>query len=187
VKNWQTATGAQHVHLILDNKPYKAIYDTKKGYKLAELLEGAALDEGQHVLVAFPSRPTHESVKTQGALATVEFYVGKKAAPKVDLTKPMLIYSRPKGAYKGDMTGRVLVDFYLVNETLGEGKDHVHITVTGPGVDGEKAIDATKFGPPFYLRNLQNGSYTLKLELQDKDNHLTRTRPRTPWAACTDP
>src|SRR5690606_34695211 len=25
VKNWPTATGSSHVHLILDNKPYKAI------------------------------------------------------------------------------------------------------------------------------------------------------------------
>src|SRR5690606_7314561 len=29
VKNWKTAEGSSHVHLILDNKPYKAIYDTK--------------------------------------------------------------------------------------------------------------------------------------------------------------
>ncbi len=29
VKNWQTAMGSQHVHLILDNHPYKPIYDPK--------------------------------------------------------------------------------------------------------------------------------------------------------------
>src|SRR6185369_2709507 len=37
VKNWQTATGSSHVHLILDNKPYKAIYDPKQPVKLSEL------------------------------------------------------------------------------------------------------------------------------------------------------
>ena len=44
-------------------------------------------------------------------------------------------------------------------------KDHVHIAVTGPGIDGDKTADATKFGPPFYLDNLQDGAYAVKLEL----------------------
>ena len=55
----------------------------------------------------------------------------------------MLVYSRPKGEYKGDMANHVLVDFQLVNDKLAADKDHVHIAVTGPGIDGEKAADAT--------------------------------------------
>lgn len=172
VKNWKTATGGQHVHLILDNKPYKAVYDTTQPVKLNELAEGAEITEGQHVLVAFPSRPTHESVKTKDALAIVQFWVGKKGDAKTDLKKPMLIYSRPKGAYKGEMASHVLVDFQLANETLAEGKDHVAISVTGPGIDKELTAKVEKFGTPYYLDNLQNGSYTVKLELQDKDNKL---------------
>ena len=95
VKNWATATGSSHVHLILDNKPYKAIYDPKLPIKLSELTGGAAIDEGQHVLVAFPSRANHESVKTKDAMSIVEFFVGKKAEGKTNLKKAMLIYSRP--------------------------------------------------------------------------------------------
>jgi hypothetical protein len=45
----------------------------------------------------------------------------------------------------------------------------VHIAVTGPGIDGEKAADATTFGPPFYLDNLQDGSYSVKLDLLGAD------------------
>jgi hypothetical protein len=169
VKNWQTAPGSSHVHLILDNKPYKAIYDTKAPVKLSELVAGEALAEGQHVLVAFPSRANHESVKTKGALVVTEFYVGKKGTPAVDVKKPLLVYSRPKGEYKGDMANHVLIDFYLANDTLAEDKDRVGISVTGPGIDKDLTAKATKFGPPFYLDNLQNGSYTVKLDLLDKD------------------
>ena len=43
VKNWQTAKGSSHVHLILDNNPYKAIHDTKEPVKLSELAAGEAL------------------------------------------------------------------------------------------------------------------------------------------------
>jgi hypothetical protein len=172
VKNWKTEKGDAHVHLILDGKPYKPIYDTKAATKLSELTGGDPLADGQHVLVAFPSRANHESVKTPGALTITEFWVGKKGDKAQDVTKPMVIYSRPKGEYKGDMANHVIVDFQLANDKLAEGKDHVHVAVTGPGIDGDKSADATAFGAPFYLDNLQDGSYSIKLELLGSDGKV---------------
>jgi hypothetical protein len=169
IKNWKTAQGDQHVHLILDNHPYKPIFDPKAPVKLSDLTGGEALAEGQHILVAFPSRANHESVKTKGAVAVNEFWVGKKGARVQDLTKALLIYSRPKGEYKGDMANRVLVDFQLYGGTLSPDKNKVHIGVTGPGIDGEKSADVTKFGTPYYLENLQDGSYSVKLDLIGPD------------------
>jgi hypothetical protein len=173
VKNWKTAQGDAHVHLILDDKPYKPIYDPKPPVKLSDLPGGDALSEGPHVLVAFPSRANHESVKTPGALTIVPFWVGKKGGEKIqDVSKPTLIYSRPKGDYKGDMANHVLIDFQLANTTLAPDKNKVHIAVTGPGIEGDKSADATKFGPPFYLDNLQDGSYSIKLELLGPDGKV---------------
>jgi hypothetical protein len=170
VKNWKTAKGDAHVHLILDGKPYKPIYEPKtEVVKLSDLTNGEALAEGQHILVSFPSRANHESVKTAGALAITEFWVGKKGDKAQDVGKAMLIYSRPKGKYEGDMANHVLVDFQLANEKLSATGDHAHITVTGPGIDTPLSADATQFGPPFYLDNLHDGSYSVKLELLDKD------------------
>ena len=184
VKNWQTAKGSSHVHLILDNKPYMAIYDTKAPVRLNDLAGGEALAEGMHVLVAFPSRANHESVKTKDALTVVPFWVGKKdaAAAKNDPTKkPMLIYSRPKGEYNGEMANHVLVDFQVANVTLAPGKEHVHVTVSGPGIDKPIEGNVEKFGTPLYVDNLQNGSYTLKVELQDGTNKLFEG----PWNSTT--
>jgi hypothetical protein len=182
VKNWQTAVGSNHIHLILDNKPYKAIYDTKQPVKLSELAEGEALAEGRHVLVAFPSRANHEAVKTKGALFVVPFWVGKKGDAKDDPTKkPMLIYSRPKGTYNGPMANHVLIDFMVANVTLAEGKEHVHISVTGPGVEKPLEGHVEKFGTTYYLDNLRNGEYSLKLELMDGDNKLIEG----PWNSTT--
>jgi hypothetical protein len=48
----------------------------------------------------------------------------------------------------------------------------VHISVTGPGIEGTAAADATAFGPPFYLTNLQQGTYTVKLELLGADGKV---------------
>jgi hypothetical protein len=172
VKNWQTAPGDRHVHLILDDKPYKPIYDTKAPVKLSELPGGDTLAEGQHILVAFPSRPNHESVKTAGALFITEFWIGKKGSKDQDPSKAMLIYSRPKGEYKGDMANHLIVDFQLANDKLAAGGDHVHISVTGPGIEGEQAADVTQFGPPYYLDNLQDGSYSVKLDLLGADGKV---------------
>jgi hypothetical protein len=171
VKNWQTATGSSHVHLILDDRPYKPIFDPKAPVKLSDLPGGDALTPGQHVLVAFPSRGNHESVKTAGALSILQFFVDKKGSTPLDLKKPLLIYSRPKGDYKGDMANHVLVDFYLANEKLAPGGDHVHVTVTGPGITDSLTADATQWGPPFFLDNLQDGSYTVKLDLLGGDGN----------------
>ncbi len=185
VKGWATATGSSHVHLILDNKPYKPLYDTKAPVKLSELIGTAsaadALGEGQHVLVAFPSRANHESVKTAGALAVVPFYIGKKATDTVDVKKPMMIYSRPKGEYTADAANHVLVDFYLANVTLAEGKEHVHVVVTGPGIDKPLTSDVAKWGAPLYLDNLQNGAYTVKADLLGPDGQPVAG----PWNSTT--
>jgi hypothetical protein len=169
VSHWNTAPDDKHVHVILDNRPYVAIYDTGKPIKLSRLLQGEKLSEGHHVLVAFPSRATHESVKTDGAFAIAEFFVGKKGPPSVDTAKPMLIYSRPKGPYEGDKASRILIDFYLSRVALAPGKERVRITVKGPGIDSEKVVTAERFGPPFYLVNPQDGTYTVRAELVGSD------------------
>jgi hypothetical protein len=149
--------------------------------KLSDLAAGDAIAEGQHVLVAFPSRANHESVKTKDALTVTEFWVGKKGTPTVDLKKPMLVYSRPKGDYKGDQASHVLIDFQLVNDVLADGKDHVNITVSGPGIDKDLTGQASKFGTPYYLDNLQNGTYTVKLDLVGGDNQPIAG----PWNSTT--
>ena len=52
-----------HVHLILDNQPYQAIYDIEQPIILSDLTPGT------HTLRAFPVRPWHESFKNDGAYA----------------------------------------------------------------------------------------------------------------------
>jgi hypothetical protein len=172
-KNWVPVGKGQHIHVIIDNRPYYPIFDETKPITLNDVLKGDTLAEGQHVMVVFPSRPNHESVKTKGALDVTEFWVGKGKDHPVDLKKPILVASRPKGDYAGDMANHVLVDFQLLNETdktFADGKDHVHVTVTGPGIGDPLVADVKQIGMPLYLDNLQTGAYTVKLDLLDGTN-----------------
>lgn len=64
------ATGmGNHIHVILDNQPYEAYYN------LAEEFELRNVADGKHTIRVFPSRPWHESYKTDGAFQGVTFTV----------------------------------------------------------------------------------------------------------------
>jgi hypothetical protein len=64
------ATGkGNHIHVILDNQPYEAFYDTSQAFELRNVTEG------KHTLRVFPSRPWHESYKNDGAFQMVAFSV----------------------------------------------------------------------------------------------------------------
>ncbi len=172
LKGWEVPAGGNHVHLILDGRPYKRLDDAKGPIKLKDLDPSYTLAEGQHVLVAFPSRPTHESVKPIGKavpLAVVTFWVGKKGEAKWKPTDPTLIFSRPKGANDGTPPAEgILIDYYLANVELGDGKFSIETTVTGPGLESGKKV-AIKSWKPWRLKNPRDGKYTIRMALLDKD------------------
>ncbi len=170
---WETQKGGSHVHLILDNHPYKALFDLKDPVKLGDLLApGEELTEGEHVLIAFPSRMNHESVKAEGALCVQRFWVGKrgKSAWKSH-ESPLLVFSRPKGAYNGDKADEVLVDWYLANVELGD-KFQIRATLKGPGLDEVGRVISIKEWRPYMLANLRNGDYTISMELLEKSGQV---------------
>lgn len=184
VKDWETQVGGPHVHLILDNHPYKPIYNPKTSVKLSDLVgPNDSIGEGEHLLVAFPSRMNHESVKGAGAIAMQHFWVGKKDKSAMKPTDPMLVYSRPKGTYNASKADKVLLDWYLVNAELGDGKFSIKANVKGPGIEDAGRSLVIKEWKPYVMENLRNGDYTISLELDDKDgkavpgawNSTTRT------------
>lgn len=155
----------QHVHLILDNRPYQAVYDTTGAVGLVD----APLEPGVHVLRAFPSRQWHESVKSQGAFAISHFFVGDTTVEGVNTQvpyvpgEPLLTYSRPKGTYEGPAADSIMVDFYLRNAKLGPETHKVRLTV-------DDTISWTiERWAPHYLVGLSEGQHLIRLELLDQD------------------
>lgn len=148
----------QHVHLILNNNPYHAIYDPEN-FKLA-------LDDGHYVAISFLSRSYHESVKNPEAYKISQFTVGEGESEEVDLSAPMLFYSRPKGTYTGPDTERVLFDFYLANTEIGPGGNQVRATINN---DTTMTIDEWR---PYILEGLPMGENTIRIELVDSTGTL---------------
>ena len=146
----------QHIHLIIDNQPYAAKYESIFDHDVAD---------GEHYLLAFLSRSYHESIKTDDAYVAQKVNVSNKGITNADIiSEPVLFYSRPKGTYVGDKaTKKVMLDFYLVNSSL---VPNYKVKVE---INGEEHI-VNKW-QPYYIEGLPMGENTVKLTLLDGDSN----------------
>ncbi len=151
----------QHIHFILDNQPYKALYEPTNSVTLANGTE--------HYLMAFLSRSYHESIKTKGAAIVYHFKIDEKGNLKKleDPTTPMIFYSRPKGDYIGKDTANVLFDFYVWNCELSKDGYKVISIVTRPQSDPK--VDTLNKWESHFIQNLGTGDSKIALSLIDKD------------------
>ena len=108
-KSCANSKDGQHIHFILDNQPYKALYEPKNDVVLA--------NNSEHYLLCFLSRSYHESLKNKEAAVMIHFKIDENGNYKVlkNPKTPLLFYSRPKGDYIGKDTAKVLLDFYVYN------------------------------------------------------------------------
>lgn len=152
------APDGQHIHLVLNDEPYRAVYEVEE----PQILED--LPEGTHVLRAFPGLDWHEAVKSPGAFATRVIHVGDETAdPPEELGGPLLTYSRPVGAYEGPAADSILVDFHLSGVRLSPEGYRVRLTV-----DGMDSVLITDWSP-YLLVGLPDGEHTIRLELLDPE------------------
>ncbi len=160
----------QHIHLIMDNDPYSAHYEPKFDKEF---------EAGHHVAIAFLSRSFHESVKNPDAFKVFQFFIGQKAkdVQPMDLSRPMLFYSRPKGEYAGADAQKVLFDFYPVNAELKA--DGYSVVAT---INDSLEFEFDKW-QPYVIEGLPMGENTINIKLVDaqgnavdtKMNNVTRT------------
>lgn len=148
----------QHIHLILNNQPYLAKYTPEFD---------ETLSPGHYVALSFLSRSYHESIKHYEAFDLRQFTIGEVKGEEVDLTQPMLFYSRPKGEYKGRETKKILLDFYVVNAILGVNDYSVRVTIDGN-------VFLLKSWKGYLIEGLSMGEHTVTIELLDKTGNLVK-------------
>lgn len=148
----------QHIHFILNNEPYTALYEPKHVIKVKKGTE--------NVLLTFLSRSYHLSLKNEKAYQLLTFKINEKGEyQKLENSKePMLFYSRPKGTYLGADVQNVLLDFYVLNanEQLKSGEYFVHLNVDGH----EERLNVWA---PYFIKNLPLKEITMTIALVDKD------------------
>ncbi|RYD53371.1 MAG: hypothetical protein EOP52_04345 [Sphingobacteriales bacterium] len=158
-KGCNNSAQGQHIHFILDNAPYVALYEPKH--------EATVAKSSEHYAMCFLSRSYHESVKAPKAGVLVHFKVDDKGVMQLlgNPSVPMLFYSRPKGDYKGADTAKVLLDFYVWNGTLGNDlKVMADVENTTTGTKGSQTFTSWK---PMFVEGLGTGVAKVKLRLVD--------------------
>lgn len=155
-----------HLHVIVDNEPYIAVYD------LNQPLVFPDLSPGTHTLRVFASRPWHESFKNEGAYAQSTFHIFTKTDDNnPDPTKPLLTYSRPKASYGAEP---ILLDFYLTNAPLHlVAKDNPNDEIADWRIrctinDESFVLDRWE---AVYLKGFKPGKNWVKLEFLDEQGN----------------
>ncbi len=190
LKNWKVGPApGKHVHLFVDDHPYIAIRDVAKPINLNKLVKeklGVELAEGSHILRAFPSRATHESVKEGTPFAqVVVHYKNKTEGFTYEPKSPVLTYSRPKGCVVAGQP--TLLDFYVAN-IGGDFKETGH--TVNVLVDNEKVATITDW-TPHQLSGLAAGDHTVELMLVNSGEPvktlLEAKQTISVKAACEEP
>jgi hypothetical protein len=155
-----------HLHVLLDNRTYQAVYDLTQPLIFKDLLPGT------HTLRAFASRPWHESFKNEGAYAQTTFHVlAKTGENQPDPAQPLLTYSRPQGSYGAEP---IMLDFYLTNAPLhlvaqANSEDDIADWRVRATVNGESfVLDQWQ---PIYLKGFKPGKNLVSLEFLDEQGN----------------
>jgi hypothetical protein len=163
-KNCNNSDKGQHIHFILDNGPYKALYEPTNDITLPN-------DGKEHYMVAFLSRSYHESIKSKGAALIYHFKIDEKGNLKKldDPKKPMITYSRPKGDYAGKDTANILLDFYVWNCSLAKDSFNVKAEIANSDRTTQTLTTTITKWEPNFIHNLGTGKCKVTLTLTDKD------------------
>lgn len=141
----------QHLHIIVDQKPYSAQYDSSFDFDISN---------GQHHLLAFLGKSYHESIKQPAAhIARLVDVEDGNITNEWNIPTPTLFYSRPKGTYIGKDTKKVLIDFYPVNIKIG---DDAKIKLQ---INGEQYY--LYEWQPYFVEGLPYGENTIGIQLVD--------------------
>lgn len=194
MKDPSTGMG-NHIHVILDNQPYEAFYNLDGEFELRNV------SDGEHTLRVFPSRPWHESYKTDGAFQMVKFTVAGGGAdnskPTTTNANQTMANANSSAPTEGkdmqsstagnvDKTKPLLTYSRPKGEYKGADAENIMVDfwlsnakLSGDGgeykvklsVDG-KEIKTIEKWEPVWFSGWSNGKHAVKLELVDKDGNV---------------
>lgn len=174
-----------HVRLKVEHWPARAVelaLDDFRPRTLAELPDKPTLgslvpvdqklEPGEHLLVAMAIRDDGITVKpaSESSLepfGAVHFWVGPRGTSGIDMHRPMIVLSEPRGTYNGDAAADAArIDFYVLGAPLGAGKYQVAASVDGEGAHSELTLDRWQ---PLAVHGLPSGDFRIKLQLLGPD------------------
>jgi hypothetical protein len=179
VTDWDRKAKGSHIHFILDEgKNGQATVlpaGTQTKFEVTLPLSAASHDKplaaGEHVLAAFACRDGHESIKTEGSLAVVRFWIGpKRARQQWSPALPMLLFFHPELQFDESGAARALIDWQLCNVALGAGQYRLDLSINeGAAPRNTRRTFSITEWRPYFIQGLKKepGAYAITLQLMD--------------------
>ena len=162
----------KHTLRVFPSRPWHESYKNETAFQIVTFTVKGGAD---------PSKPT--TTNTGQVMAPAQSPTANASPPptregkdvtastagELDLKKPLLTYSRPKGDYAGAEADPIMIDFWLTNGKLqsdGGGEYRVRYTIDG---GPPRFIDVWK---PIWISGWTSGKHSIKLELVDKSGNL---------------
>lgn len=169
----------KHTLRVFPSRPWHESYKNSGAFQMVDFTVRGGGDQSKPrttkdgQVVASPTKtpganPEASKSSTSATSPTTEregMAMAASNAGEVDMTKPLLTYSRPKGEYTGSDADPIMIDFWLLNASLGS-EYRVRYTIDG----GTPAFINT--WEPIWLTGWTNGKHTAKLELVDKSGQV---------------
>ena len=162
----------KHTLRVFPSRPWHESYKNDGAFQMVSFTVKGGGDaskptttkDGQ--VMASPSKSPAASASPTAAREGKD--VAKSTAGEVDMTKPLLTYSRPKGDYTGADADPIMIDFWLSNGKLqSDGGDYrVRYSVDGGTA---RFIDTWN---PIWLSGWTGGKHSVKVELVDKSGNV---------------
>jgi hypothetical protein len=156
----------EHTLRVFPSRPWHESYKNEGAFQMVKFTVKNGGADATKPATTKSGAPMSNANTNVSAAPTPE---GKDMQPgnggTVDMKRPLLTYSRPKGEYKGADTDAVMIDFWVLGAKLkGDGGEYrVRYSVDG----GEaKFIDKWE---PIWLSGWTAGKHTVKLELIDAE------------------
>lgn len=166
----------KHTIRVFPSRPWHESYKNEGAFQMVEFTVAGGATNANAASAANANTANANTANTNahgGAAHTAPTGPeGKDMQPStagaIDLAKPLLTYSRPKGEYKGEEADPIMIDFWLANARLqGDGGEYrVRYSVDG---GAPQYIDKWA---PIWLGGWTAGKHTVKVELVDKEGNV---------------
>lgn len=176
----RNVSDGEHTLRVFASRPWHESYKNDGSFQIVKFTvkngnantnQPATTNSGQQMSNAkssfnAPIKPTNSNANTAPTPEGKAMQASTGGA--VDLKKPLLTYSRPKGEYKDADADPIMIDFWLANGKLvGDGGEYrIRYSVNG----GEPRF--IEKWAPIWLQGWTAGKHTIKLELVDKDGNI---------------
>jgi hypothetical protein len=170
----RNVTRGQHTLRVFPSRPWHESYKDEGAFQMVtfevngggDASKPTTTNNGQVVANNNAAQPANSNAAASGAKEGKDMTASSGGS--VDIRKPLLTYSRPKGDYKGADADPIMIDFWLSGGKLqGDGGDY-RVKYT---IDGQPAKYIDKWAP-VWLTGWPAGSHTIQLELVDKNGSV---------------